>query len=466
MTDPQKDPATPRGRELALLTGDISRAFVAARPDDLGGVVVEALRGVGRAFEVDVAFVMLVDELADEFTDGWEWTSWGGPGRPPQPGERLSDRWGAMLEGFHRGVPVRIRNLPGFELPESDRERFDEVRIRSALAVPVLRGDELVGVAGFLARDRTIDWTDGHVEAAAFYGDLIVSAVDRVRQRASQRLAQQRAARIAAHVGDALLFTDRRGIVTWASPSSASVLGYDLDRLRELYLPELATEPHTLQQMLADTFAGVASTGTIELRTSSGEVRWFELAASLAGDDGGPGDVPAEALLVVRDVHARQAQVIELAGLAETDALTGVLNRRGLRRALDDLGADDLPALVAFVDLDRFKAVNDRHGHVVGDEVLVEIAARLGAVTADAAAVARLGGDEFVLLFRRTGRTDADAVVDRIRGAVDRPVVVSGVTATVAASVGIAVMTSLEQRATVVSDADASMYRAKRGAAG
>ncbi|MET1019200.1 MAG: GGDEF domain-containing protein, partial [Microterricola sp.] len=91
----------------------------------------------------------------------------------------------------------------------------------------------------------------------------------------------------------------------------------------------------------------------------------------------------------------------ELASHASTDALTGLPNRRlfldELRRALTRGARDERDVLVAFIDLDGFKAVNDAHGHDVGDEFLFSMARRLGSAVRQGDVLARLGGDEFVV---------------------------------------------------------------------
>jgi diguanylate cyclase (GGDEF)-like protein len=151
---------------------------------------------------------------------------------------------------------------------------------------------------------------------------------------------------------------------------------------------------------------------------------------------------------------------------ASTDALTGLPNRRyfdefcGLlarrRRADDAIG-------VLMIDIDRFKAINDTHGHTVGDEVLRAVgAAIVGAVREDDVP-ARYGGEEFVVLLRRPSRDVAIEVAERVREAVGgldlEPL---GVPA-VSVSVGVAVASAPDQPIdALVGEADAALYRAKR----
>lgn len=97
---------------------------------------------------------------------------------------------------------------------------------------------------------------------------------------------------------------------------------------------------------------------------------------------------------------------------AERDPLTGLLNRRSLQNALETAGPAD--ALV-LIDLDHFKAVNDRYGHVAGDNVLASFAQCLQSAARGSDSVARFGGEEFALLLREGGPDGAAAVIERLR---------------------------------------------------
>jgi diguanylate cyclase (GGDEF)-like protein len=155
---------------------------------------------------------------------------------------------------------------------------------------------------------------------------------------------------------------------------------------------------------------------------------------------------------------------------ASEDPLTGVGNRRALDDALRDLRAEDpagsrvsAPISLLVVDLDDFKSVNDTHGHVVGDEVLREVAAAVRRAARSRDVVARLGGDEFVVLARGA---DADAgrhLAERVTAAVGALRVETGEGAPVrlTASVGVATAQTAEEAALLLARADAAMYEVK-----
>jgi diguanylate cyclase (GGDEF)-like protein len=116
-----------------------------------------------------------------------------------------------------------------------------------------------------------------------------------------------------------------------------------------------------------------------------------------------------------------------------------------------------------FVDLDKFKIVNDAHGHKVGDELLRVVAERLLATVRGEDAVARIGGDEFgVLAEGATSQEAAELVAQRIVSTLNEPFVVRGLTLSIGASVGVTMFPSaFDSYESIVSRADSAMYRAK-----
>lgn len=169
-----------------------------------------------------------------------------------------------------------------------------------------------------------------------------------------------------------------------------------------------------------------------------------------------------------RDVTDQRRAEADLAHKATHDTLTGLPNRALLSDRLDQALArarrDRHPVAVLFVDLDGFKAVNDKHGHEAGDAVLVEVAQRLSVVLRPSDTVARLGGDEFVIVCEdMSGESDAMRVARRSLHAIaSEAFAVPNGEVTLSASIGIALSSYPEVRAeTLLRDADAAMYRAK-----
>src|SRR4051812_18608416 len=182
-----------------------------------------------------------------------------------------------------------------------------------------------------------------------------------------------------------------------------------------------------------------------------------------------------DARLLSRSINyaiERKRAEVELAHQAMHDALTGLPNRAlfydRLGQALNRVGRHSTAVAVLFLDLDRFKVVNDSLGHGAGDELLVAVAERLQRVLRAGDTAARFGGDEFVILCEDvSGERQAIAIAERIAEELDAPFAVSGDDVFARTSVGIALATHTGARPeALIRDADAAMYRAKERGGG
>jgi diguanylate cyclase (GGDEF)-like protein len=121
------------------------------------------------------------------------------------------------------------------------------------------------------------------------------------------------------------------------------------------------------------------------------------------------------------------------------------------------------PTVVVLCDLDGFKAVNDRLGHPVGDQLLVEVGRRLTGSVRETDLVARLGGDEFLIMLNAAAPGHVDGILDRVSAALSRPIELAGETVTIGASLGLAYSTETSDPDELIRRADLAMYRAKAG---
>ena len=187
-----------------------------------------------------------------------------------------------------------------------------------------------------------------------------------------------------------------------------------------------------------------------------GEIKWFDNRAVKVGDG---------LSFTWRDVTDRYRARDTLQDLAHHDPLTGLANRLDLHERLPARLARAHPGsalAVLFCDVDEFKHVNDRYGHDVGDEVLLEIARRMTATVRSNDYIARLGGDEFVVLLDRVRDIQqAASVADKIREAILEPMPLGAGTGQVTLSIGIALALGGEDSQPVLTAADRALYRAK-----
>jgi diguanylate cyclase (GGDEF)-like protein/PAS domain S-box-containing protein len=196
-----------------------------------------------------------------------------------------------------------------------------------------------------------------------------------------------------------------------------------------------------------------------------GGIRWLQCRGSVRSVDGRPVQVTGACL----DFTAQREAAEALSQLALHDPLTALPNRSlfmdRLGQALRRLDRRDRVLAVLFVDLDRFKAINDRMGHAVGDEMLRAVGSRLREVLRPHDTVGRLGGDEFVVLCEDLEDDRAAVrVAERVLAALDRPVDVPGAGQELTCSASIGIALTRRSDATpdaLLRDADMAMYRAK-----
>jgi diguanylate cyclase (GGDEF)-like protein len=171
------------------------------------------------------------------------------------------------------------------------------------------------------------------------------------------------------------------------------------------------------------------------------------------------------------DITERQKAEARIVHLARHDPLTGLANRTLFRQELDAASAQlerGEPFGLLMIDLDRFKSINDSWGHLVGDQLLVEVAARLRATVRSDDLVARLGGDEFAVIVRNIpGAAILASLAERVCREAEKPFVIDGNTLLVGASIGIASAPGDGRRSMdLLQAADAAMYAAKSGSGG
>jgi diguanylate cyclase (GGDEF)-like protein/PAS domain S-box-containing protein len=207
--------------------------------------------------------------------------------------------------------------------------------------------------------------------------------------------------------------------------------------------------------------------GSTVLRTyrKDGSMLWTEAHIAPVRDAAG---AVTHFVVAHSDVTDKRRYESELEYQATHDALTGLVNRKllseRLRQEIAGAARHGQAVWVLFVDLDRFKFVNDSVGHSAGDECLQAIAQRLGAAVRPQDTVARLGGDEFMLLLSERGDGHlSSTVLERIMQAVARPVTVGGQEFFLSCSVGVASFPGdSDDPDTLIAYADLAMYRAKQ----
>ncbi len=290
----------------------------------------------------------------------------------------------------------------------------------------------------------------------------------RARERLSASLFQ--------HLNEGLLITDSELRVIDANPAYVAILGVPLDELVGTVPSLLRPSPAdpVARQQRAAMWASLRATGSWrgELldRHRDGEPRTLQATISTIGDDSG---TPRYHALVLSDITEQRRQHDRLERQAHFDELTRLPNRARFDELLAEARAaadrDGHLLVVCYLDLDRFKPVNDRFGHAAGDRLLVELAGRLRSTLRSrdqwADCAARIGGDEFVLLLRAGTMEEARLAVERVLRVIAQPYLLQPDVdpVTVTASLGATVYPiDRSDGETLVRHADHAMYGAKQ----
>jgi diguanylate cyclase (GGDEF)-like protein/PAS domain S-box-containing protein len=289
---------------------------------------------------------------------------------------------------------------------------------------------------------------------------------DRRRAEEALRESEERYRELFENANDLVYTHDLQGNFTSINHAAVRVTGYRREDVLRLNIADVIAPEHLeLAQQMIQHKAGSNQPMTyeVDIVTQDGSRVPVEVSTRLIWHGGRPVGMQG----VARDITERRRAVAALAHQALHDALTGLPNRALLRDRLQQailVAQRERSALALFfMDLDRFKEVNDTFGHHCGDALLQQLAVRLQRVLQESDTVARLGGDEFAILLPATGEAGAAAVARKLIAALEQPFEIEGHVFDVGASVGCALHPEHGADAsTLMRKADVAMYIAKR----
>jgi diguanylate cyclase (GGDEF)-like protein/PAS domain S-box-containing protein len=325
---------------------------------------------------------------------------------------------------------------------EFDRSYLQPLGITSMLDAPVMLNGRLAGVVCHEHVGPLRRWEPWEELVAASFGDfvsMVLGAAERTTQaRALRRYRDQleelvntrtrqlkeseaRFAMLFEAAPVALVMSRRSdGCLMAANPRAAAMFGVSPDEVQQQRAPDFWVdngERDALMKLLAEK--GNVESFSTRLKSREGQVFWADVAARavLVGE-------VAAAIFGIRDVSAQKEAEERLQKLATTDGLTGVLSRRRIfelaREELERAHRYQRPLVLAMLDLDHFKSVNDRFGHATGDDALRAVAEVLRADLRKEDKLGRYGGEEFMLVMPETSVERAAPALERARIAVER----------------------------------------------
>ena len=334
------------------------------------------------------------------------------------------------------------------------------------LAAPMtVAGRQQWLVASGRRRDEPFDDADqGLLQALAAVGSGALTNAELYQQVHVER---ERLSSITLNIGEGVCAIDACGRLTFVNRAAADMI--ELPAL-DIAIDDPVSDgaPVAPDFLLVPAREAMRTGRTVReddarFRSQDGEIIPVAYTASAVVTE----DAPSGAVIAFRDITERKAFEDELHHHACYDSLTGLANRRLLVDRLDQAlrrsALDRKTHALIFVDVDRFKSINDSLGHVTGDGFLVAIGARLKATVRSHDLLARFGGDEFVVLLEDVAGVDvAVAAARRICSAVQQPILLpDGHELVASVSVGIALTEPGKGADDVLRNADVAMYEAK-----
>jgi diguanylate cyclase (GGDEF)-like protein/PAS domain S-box-containing protein len=355
-----------------------------------------------------------------------------------------------------------------FLLTPEERDSVEEKAFNAFARNPHIRRNSHTNY--WIARDgtrRLIEWSNSVLLDEQGEMEFVIGIGIDVTEKKQAEDALRLYANVFEHSGEAILITDSDNCILAANPAFTRLTGYSIDEVVG-ESPNILASGQKSPETYRDMWSALELTGfwqgEIVDQRKDGTLypKWMSVSAVRDAEG-----AISHYIASFTDITERKKAEAQISQLAYHDALTGLINRFSLQRQLEQalhMAHREQGALaVIFLDLDRFKTINDTMGHAVGDDLLVEVARRLLDNVRDSDIVARLGGDEFVVVLTEVEDAAAAAhVADKILQALGQPYHIAKNSLHSTASLGLAFYPDDGSDVdTLMKNADTAMYHAK-----
>lgn len=266
--------------------------------------------------------------------------------------------------------------------------------------------------------------------------------------------------------GEGIIGLNEEGKITFANKTASDILGVTRNNLIGQPFTNFSDDsPLNLGSNASSFNAGQSGLRRVSrgiIRRGNGDRTYVEFTHSFVGNT----TSVTVSIMVFEDISERVKFESKLIRLAHQDKLTGLYNRyyfeKSLRKELNNRRGESPPISIALIDLDGFKEINDRYGHVTGDKLLILIGKRIRECIRRSDLAARLGGDEFCIVFKDATEAELSSLLDKVRFNINAICDIDNQSINVTASIGLCTANSQEDIEHLLSRADKAMYRVKR----
>lgn len=405
----------------------------------------------------------------------------------------LSPRVSSPLDRFRRvsetftfphniGLPGRVwaSQQPEWRIDVSQEPATDFLRqsiaaecgIRAGLGIPIVAHGDVLAVLVFFKREaaQVDQYLMANLTAAAAQLSLVIQ-----RKQAEDALFNEKelAQVTLQSIGDAVVTTDALGYIQYLNPVAQTLMGWEQSEVQNRPLSEVfhlidgttrEPVPNPVEQALVHECVVGLDADTVLINRDGCEIAIDDSAAPIRSRN----DEVIGAVMVFQDVSEARSLSQQLTWQASHDTLTQLINRREFERrldtAIDKAKRQHQSHVLCFLDLDRFKIVNDTCGHGAGDELLRQVSDLLQTQVRKTDTLARIGGDEFGLILHQCSLEQAFRVVDTLQEQVQGfRFVWEDKSFTIGASMGLVVIDAdCESSEIAMGQADVACYAAKR----
>ncbi|MGL4501777.1 MAG: bifunctional diguanylate cyclase/phosphodiesterase [Planktothrix sp.] len=366
------------------------------------------------------------------------------------------------------GHPVTCQNMLNDPNFAPWREAAQQRGYQSSLVLPMFNNGEVFGTLNIYSAEAYA-FNSKEVELLTQLTDSLSFGIIALRAEQSLRESEQRYRLLAENISDLVCIHDRDRRYLYLSPSCESLLGYGYDELigKDPYILFHPDDRDRISQEFRAAILGKKNISiTYRISQKSGNYIWLETLTKPILNEAGQ---VVQIQTTSRDITERILVQERFKYEALHDALTGLPNRNLLMERLK-LGINRIHNFegyhfaILFLDLDRFKVINDSLGHLVGDQLLIAAAHKFQSILRSTDLVTRIGGDEFVILLDEIKDIqEAIRATENIFAALTCPLIIEEREINISTSIGIVFGTKDYIRAEdLLRDADLAMYRAKK----